>query len=162
RDGRANRFTEVRMKSAELEVPVERSASNAPAPQAAPIAPPTPPPTPPPAPPRKGGRTARKTAAAPLPVAAPLPPPTAPSKSGVRGGYAEQAVALRDRLVRFASWSTEHIAPDAPVEIQGLTIVLTTASQRLNLGPGPLRVAHDARGLEVNFSPGQSDANAKG
>jgi len=170
REGRVNRFTEVRLKSAELELPLERASANPPAPKAATSAPPTPPPTPQlqPQPSRKGGRTARKgedaakkgktgsTPPAPVP-----PPPTAPPpRLGIYNGYAEQAVALRDKLTRLASWSGEHIAPDAPVEIQGLTIVLTTGTQRLNLGPGPLRVRHDARGLEVDFSPGQSDPNA--
>jgi hypothetical protein len=162
REGRVTRWSEVRLQSAELEIPLERSA---PTPPAAKPAPAPPPPPPPPAPPtRKGARSARKTPAAPLPAAVPPPPPTAslPARLGVHGGRAEQAVALRDRLMRLAAWSAEHIAPDAPVEIQGLTIVLTQANQRLNLGPGALHVRHDANGLEVDFSPGQIDPNAKG
>ncbi|HMJ51991.1 MAG TPA: biosynthetic peptidoglycan transglycosylase [Polyangiaceae bacterium] len=160
RDKVMTRWTEVRLERAEIEVPLERSAPEPPIAKAAPVAPPAPPPAPPP---RKGGRSARKTAAAPLPPA--IPPPAAPAlpaRIGSRNGYAEQAVALRDRLARWAAWSAEHIAPDAPVELQGLTIVLTQASQRLNLGPGALRVRHDARGLELDFSPGQSDPNAQG
>lgn len=163
RDGRTTRFTEVRLKSAEIELPLERSTPSPPVPKAAPAVPPVPPPPPPPA--RKGGRSARKTPTASLPAAVPPPPSSAlPARLAGRNGngYAEQAVALRDRLTRLASWSVEHVTPEAPVEVQGLTIVLTTASQRLNLGPGPLHVSHDARGLEVNFSPGQSDSNAKG
>lgn len=162
REKKATRFTEIRLKSAELELPLERSAPSPPVAKAASSAPPPPPP-PPPGPARKGGRNARKGAAAPLPPAVPPPalaPP--PARLGGRNGYAEQAVALRDRLTRLVSWSTEHIAPEAPVEVQGLTIVLTQANQRLNLGPGALRVRHDARGIEVDFSPGQSDPNAKG
>ena len=164
REARVTRWSEVRLQSAELEMPLERSAPAAPAAQPA-LAPPPPPPPPlPAAPSRKGARSARKTPAAPLPAAVPPPPPTAslPSRLGVHGGRADQAVALRDRLMRLASWSTEHIAPDAPVEIQGLTIVLTQANQRLNLGPGALHVRHDAKGLEVDFSPGQIDPKAKG
>ncbi|HMJ57486.1 MAG TPA: biosynthetic peptidoglycan transglycosylase [Polyangiaceae bacterium] len=160
REGRATRWTEARLQSAELEVPLERSASTPPVAKAAPVVPPAPPPA---SPPRKGGRGSRKTASVPLPPAVPPPAsPTLPARLGSRNGYAEKAVALRDRLIRLASWSAEHIAPEAPVEVQGLTIVLTQASQRLNLGPGALRVRHDARGLEVDFSPGQSDPNSKG
>ena len=162
REGRLTRWSEVRLQSAELEIPLERSAPTPPAAKPAPAPPPPPPPPAPP--PRKGARSARKAPAVPLPVAVPPPPPTAslPARLGVHGGRADQAVALRDRLMRLASWSTEHIAPDAPVEIQGLTIVLTQANQRLNLGPGALHVLHDAKGVEVDFSPGQIDPNAKG
>jgi len=163
RERQGTRFTEVRLQSAEIEIPLERSPPPPPAAQAAPVVPPAPPPPPPP-PPRKG-RGAKKAASAPLPPAVPPPPSAAlPPRIGNRNGngYAEQAIALRDRLTRLATWSAEHIAPDAPVEVLGLTIVLTQASQRLNLGPGALRVRHDARGLEVDFSPGQSDPNAKG
>ena len=161
REDRTTRVTEARLKSAELEIPLERSAPSAPSapppPKAAPV-PPAPPPTPPP----RKGRSARKTASTPLPPAVPPSQAPIPARIGSRGGYAEQAVALRDRLVRLASWSVEHLAADAPVEVQGLTIVMTQASQRLNLGPGVLQVRHDARGLEINFAPGQSDPRAKG
>jgi hypothetical protein len=169
RDGKATRFSEVRLKSAELELPLDRRTTADPPPAKPVAATPPPPPPPPPQtqPPagRKGGRTARKgeeaakkgKAVPPLPV--PPSPATPPPRLGNRNGYAEQAVALRDRLTRAAAWSAEHVTPDAPIEIQGLTIVLTTGNQRLNLGPGPLRVRHDARGLEVDFSPGQSDPN---
>jgi hypothetical protein len=158
REDRKTRVTEARLKSAELEMPLERSAPVPPPPKAAPVAPP-----PPPVAPARKGRSARKTLSAPLPPAVP-PPPNAPlpARLGNHSGYAEQAVALRDRLVRLASWSVEHLAPDAPVEVQGLTLVLTQASQRLNLGPGVLQVRHDARGLEVNFAPGQSDPRVLG
>jgi hypothetical protein len=161
REDRKTRVTEARLKSAELELPLERNAPSASAPKAAPA--PAPPPPPPPPPPPRKGRSARKTASPPLPPAVP-PAPSAPlpARIGSGGGYAEQAVAWRDRLVRVASWSATHLAPDAPIEVQGLTIVLTTASQRLNLGPGVLQVRHDARGLEVDFSPGQSDPRIKG
>jgi hypothetical protein len=164
REARITRWSEVRLLSAELEIPLERSAHPAPAAKPAPALAPPPPPPPAP-PPRKGARSARKTPAAPLPPApVPPPPPSAPlpARLGAQDSYADRAVALRDRLVRLASWSTEHIAPDAPVEIQGLTFVLTQANQRLNLGPGALHVRHDATGLEVDFSPGQIDPNTKG
>ncbi|MET0592468.1 MAG: biosynthetic peptidoglycan transglycosylase [Polyangiaceae bacterium] len=158
REGRTTKWTEAKVQTAEVELPLARSAPSSAEP-AAPAPPPPPPPPPAPTPKSKGGKSARKNAAAPLPVP-PAPPAStpAPARLGTKNGYAEQAAALRDRLVQAASWSAEHIAENAPVEVTGFTIVLTQANQRLNLGPGPLRVRHDAKGLEVDFSPGQSDS----
>jgi hypothetical protein len=159
RQGRTSRWSEARLKTAELELPLERSAK----PAAAPVASTSPPPpAPPPAVhPRKGAK-GKKTANAALPP--PTPPslaPPAPARIGSSEGYVEQAKKLRDKLVQAASWSVDHLAPDAPVEIEGLTIVLTQANQRLNLGPGPLRARHGAEGVEIDFSPGQSDPSVK-
>jgi hypothetical protein len=158
REGKTTKFTEAKLQTAEIALPLERSAKadGGSPPKAAPPPPPLPPL--PSQPPRKGGRSARKNAPAPNLAPAPAAPAaTLSARIGASTGYTEQAKQLRDRLVQAASWSAEHLTADAPIEVGGLTVVLTQASQRLNLGPGPLRVRHDPRGLEVDFSPGQSD-----
>jgi hypothetical protein len=163
REGKATRMTELRVETAEIELPLVRGTPSEPLAAAAPAASLATPPPPPPAPATRKGKSARKGATTPLPPAVPpLPSAPLPSRLGNRNGYTDQAIALRDRLIRAAAWSAEHIAPEAPVEVLGLTIVLTQANQRLNLGPGKLRIDHDPRGLEINFSPGQSRADAKG
>ncbi|HEX9297770.1 MAG TPA: biosynthetic peptidoglycan transglycosylase [Polyangiaceae bacterium] len=76
-------------------------------------------------------------------------------------GYVEKAARLRDQLTQLAAWAAEHLAEGAPVEVNGLAVVLTQGDQTLNIGPGSLHVGHRSDALDLDFAPGQSDARAK-
>jgi len=75
-------------------------------------------------------------------------------------GYLEKAAELRGHATSVASWAAEHLTPEAPVEVNGLTVVFTKGDQKLNIGPGSLHVKHRADALELDFAPGQSDARS--
>jgi Transglycosylase len=75
-------------------------------------------------------------------------------------GYVEKAAELREQATSIAAWAAEHFAPEAPVEVNGLTVVLTHGDQKLNIGPGSLHVKHRPEALELDFAPGQRDARS--
>jgi hypothetical protein len=85
--------------------------------------------------------------------------PASANESAGRG-YVDKAAELRELATGVASWAAEHFTPEAPVEVSALSVLLTHGDQRLNVGPGSLRIKHRPEALELDFAPGQSDANS--
>ena len=81
-------------------------------------------------------------------------------EAGARG-YVERAAEAQKRAIEVAAWAAEHFTPEAPVEVNALTMVLTQGDQKLNIGPGSLHVKHRPEALELDFAPGQSDVHSK-
>jgi hypothetical protein len=81
-----------------------------------------------------------------------------PSNEAKPRSFVDKVGELRAQATSLAAWSAEHFAPDAPVEVNGLTVLLTHGDQKLNIGPGSLRMKHGAEAMELDFSPGQSNS----
>jgi hypothetical protein len=90
-------------------------------------------------------------------AAATAPAKNASSPEATTRGYVEKATQLRELATSVASWAAEHFTPDAPVEVGAVSVLFTHGAERLNVGPGSLRVQHRPEALDLDFSPGQSD-----
>ncbi|HEY3594453.1 MAG TPA: biosynthetic peptidoglycan transglycosylase [Polyangiaceae bacterium] len=139
--------SEARLAS--LELGVELSLGNVPAP---------PPPAAAPAP----RRVTTPTATKPSRRGARAQPPLPPRPAFVDFDFSPKARRLRDQLVKVSAWCAEHLTDGAPVEINGLQVVLTRGDQKLNIGPGSLHVLHGPKALDIDFAPGRTGARVAG
>ncbi len=105
---------------------------------------------------KKGTAAARAQAAAAAAVAPPVAPVAAPPDPRAFA----RAERFRDRLMQGAVWVTEHVSPQANVELSGLNVVVAQRDERLNVGPATFRVLPRGRTVELDLRPGSSQPTA--